>query len=69
MSARKQRFINLGTRIDCNAGGRGVAGSDPAAAPGDYVTVNVSYTFTPLFAGLSLVQQQDLPGMATQRLQ
>ena len=47
----------------------GVGGSDPAAAPGDYVTVNVSYTFTPLFAGLSLVQQQDLPGMAMQRLQ
>ena len=47
----------------------GVAGSDPAAAPGDYVTVNVSYTFTPMFAGLSLVQQQDLPGMAMQRLQ
>jgi hypothetical protein len=47
----------------------GVAGSDPAAPPGDYVTVNVNYTFTPLFAGLSLVPQQNLPGMAMQRLQ
>jgi Flp pilus assembly protein TadG len=46
----------------------GVEGSTPAATPGDYVTVNVSYTFTPLFAGLSLVQQQPLTAMAMQRL-
>lgn len=46
----------------------GVEGSSPTAIPGDYVTVNVSYTYTPLFAGLSLVQEQPLTGMAMQRL-
>ncbi len=39
------------------------------AAPGDYVTVNVNYTFTPLFAGLSLAQGQTVQGMGMQRLQ
>jgi hypothetical protein len=46
----------------------GVEGGNPASTPGDYVTVNVSYTFTPLFAGLSLVQEQPLTAMAMQRL-
>jgi len=46
----------------------GVTGGSPAAAPGDYVTVNVSYTFTPLFAGLTLLQAQPLTAMAMQRL-
>lgn len=46
----------------------GVEGSIPTSAPGDYVTVNVSYTFAPLFAGLSLVQEQPLTAMAMQRL-
>ena len=33
----------------------GVSGaSAPTAAPGDYVQVNVSYTFTPVFSGVSL---------------
>ena len=28
-------------------------GGDPSTPPGDYVTVSVNYTFTPLFSGLS----------------
>jgi Flp pilus assembly protein TadG len=46
----------------------GVEGSTPTSAPGNYVTVNVSYTFAPLFAGLSLVQEQPLTAMGMQRL-
>jgi Flp pilus assembly protein TadG len=46
----------------------GVVGSDPVSTPGDYVTISVSYTFNPLFAGLSVVQQQALTAMAMQRL-
>ncbi len=33
-----------------------VAGaSDPSAEPGDYVQINVSYTYTPIFAGVTVV--------------
>jgi hypothetical protein len=51
---------------DCSA----VRGSNPASVPGDYIRVNVAYTFAPLFSGLSLVTQLDLErtAMAMQRL-
>jgi Flp pilus assembly protein TadG len=42
---------------------------DPTAVPGDYLTVNVNYTFAPLVSGLSLVPGQTLEAMAIQRLQ
>jgi Flp pilus assembly protein TadG len=41
----------------------------PTTTPGDYLTVNVSYAFTPLFAGLSFAAAQTLNGMGMQRLQ
>ena len=46
-----------------------VPGGDAAAVPGDYVTVTVNYTFRPLFAGLSFVPEQTIPGIGMQRLQ
>jgi Flp pilus assembly protein TadG len=42
---------------------------DASATPGDYVTVNVDYTFTPLFSGLSIVSAKTLNGSGMQRLQ
>jgi hypothetical protein len=37
--------------------------------PGDYIAVNVTYSFTPIFAGLSLAPTKTLVGSAMQRLQ
>jgi Flp pilus assembly protein TadG len=37
-------------------------------SPGDYVSVNVTYNFTPLFAGLSLAPTRVLTGAAIMRL-
>jgi Flp pilus assembly pilin Flp len=49
---------------DCRAQG------DPNTKPASYVTVNVNYSFTPLFSGLSfLAQQQTLQGIGMQSLQ
>jgi Flp pilus assembly pilin Flp len=47
---------------DCGAFGQ------PQASPGDYITVKVTYTFAPLFSGLSLVQEQQRQALAMQRL-
>ena len=51
------------TPFNCAAAG------NASATPGDYVTVQVTYTFAPLFAGLSLIQGQTLSGSGMQRLQ
>lgn len=45
------------------------AAGDASASPGDYVTVNVDYAFTPLFGGLSFVPAQTLSAVGMQRLQ
>ncbi|MBV9016369.1 MAG: pilus assembly protein [Alphaproteobacteria bacterium] len=37
--------------------------------PGDYVTVGVTYSYTPLFSGISLVSSQTLASSGIQRLQ
>jgi Flp pilus assembly protein TadG len=50
---------------NCSSAGAGYV----ANVPGDYVKVNVSYTYNPIFAGLSLVPSQTLSGQAMQRLQ
>jgi hypothetical protein len=47
---------------DCSAQG------DPATKPARYVTVNVSYTFTPLVSELSLVPRQALAAKGLQSL-
>jgi Flp pilus assembly protein TadG len=39
-----------------------------AATPGDYVEVDVTYSFTPTFAGLSLVSARTLTAKSMQRL-
>jgi len=49
--------------FDCSATG------DASTTPGDYVTVNVNYTFQPLFAGLSLASGRTLTSTGMQRLQ
>jgi hypothetical protein len=49
--------------FDCTAAG------SPGVAPGDYLTVTVSYAYAPIFAGLSLASSQTLQGTGMQRLQ
>jgi Flp pilus assembly protein TadG len=49
--------------FDCSAVG------DPSHTPGDYVIVNVTYSYTPIFSGLSLAPSQTLRSSAIQRLQ
>jgi hypothetical protein len=49
--------------FDCSAAG------NSAVVPGDYVTVQVSYSYTPAFAGLSLASSQTLTSTALERLQ
>ena len=49
--------------FDCSAAG------NSAVVPGDYVTVQVSYTYTPTFTGLSLASSQTLTSTALERLQ
>jgi Flp pilus assembly protein TadG len=45
------------------------AAGDASATPGDYVTVNVNYSFRPLFSGLSFVPNKTLAATGVQRLQ
>jgi hypothetical protein len=49
--------------FDCSAAG------NAGVAPGDYIAVNVNYSYTPTFSGLSLASSQTLTGSAMQRLQ
>jgi Flp pilus assembly protein TadG len=49
--------------FDCTATG------NSAVIPGDYVTVQVNYSYTPAFAGLSLASSQKLTSTALERLQ
>jgi Flp pilus assembly protein TadG len=49
--------------FDCSAAG------NSAVVPGDYVTVEVSYSYTPTFTGLSLASSQTLTSTALERLQ
>ena len=38
------------------------------ATPGDYITIRVNYSYSPLFSGLSLASAQTLTASGTQRL-
>jgi hypothetical protein len=49
---------------NCSSAG----GAYVANLPGDYVKVRVSYTYNPIFGGLSLVPSQTLSGQGMQRL-
>jgi Flp pilus assembly protein TadG len=49
--------------FDCSAAG------NSAVVPGDYVTVQVSYSYTPAFTGLSLASSQTMTSTALERLQ
>ena len=49
--------------FDCSTVG------NSAVIPGDYVTVEVNYSYAPAFAGLSLASSQTLTGTALERLQ
>jgi Flp pilus assembly protein TadG len=49
--------------FNCSAAG------DASKTPGDYVRVAVSYSFTPLFGGISLAPSETLTGAGLQRLQ
>jgi Flp pilus assembly protein TadG len=42
--------------------------SDPAATPGDYIVVQVSYSYSPTFSGLSLASAQTMTATAMQRV-
>ena len=48
--------------FDCTAAG------DSSAKPGDYIGVNVSYAYTPTFAGLSLASARTLTASSMERL-
>jgi Flp pilus assembly protein TadG len=50
---------------DCS----GATPSDAAATPGDYIVVQVNYSYAPTFPGLSLASAQTLTAKAMQRLQ
>jgi Flp pilus assembly protein TadG len=45
------------------------AAGNSAVAPGDYVAVQVNYSYKPAFAGLSLASSQTLTSTAMERLQ
>jgi Flp pilus assembly protein TadG len=49
--------------FDCSAAG------NSAVAPGDYVTVQVTYSYNPAFTGLSLATSQTMTSTALERLQ
>ena len=49
--------------FDCSAAG------NSAVVPGDYVAVQVNYSYTPAFRGLSLASSQTLTSTAMERLQ
>jgi Flp pilus assembly protein TadG len=40
-----------------------------STSPGDYIEIDVTYSYTPTFAGLSLVSAQTLTGKSMERLQ
>jgi Flp pilus assembly protein TadG len=42
--------------------------SGSASAPGDYIEVDVTYSYSPTFAGLSLASAQTLTGKSVERL-
>lgn len=48
--------------FDCSAVG------GPSTRPGDYIEVDVSYSYAPTFAGLSLASAQTLTGKSMERL-
>jgi Flp pilus assembly protein TadG len=43
--------------------------SNPSGIPGDYIVVQVNYSYAPTFSGLSLASAQTLTSTAMQRLQ
>jgi Flp pilus assembly protein TadG len=49
--------------FDCSSVG------NPGVTPGDYIQVQVTYSYSPIFAGLSLASSQTLTGTAMERLQ
>jgi len=49
--------------FDCSAAG------NSGVIPGDYVVVQVNYSYNPTFSGLSLASSQTLTGTAMERLQ
>jgi Flp pilus assembly protein TadG len=49
--------------FDCSAAG------NSAVVPGDYVTVQVNYSYRPAFSGLSLASSRTLTSTAMERLQ
>jgi Flp pilus assembly protein TadG len=49
--------------FDCSSVG------NPGVTPGDYIQVQVTYSYSPIFAGLSLASSQTLIGTAMERLQ
>jgi hypothetical protein len=49
--------------FDCSSVG------NPGVTPGDYIQVQVTYSYSPTFAGLSLASSQTLTSTALERLQ
>jgi Flp pilus assembly protein TadG len=49
--------------FDCSTTG------NPGVTPGDYIVVQVTYSYTPTFSGLSLASSQTLTSSSLQRLQ
>jgi Flp pilus assembly protein TadG len=49
--------------FDCSSAG------SPGVTPGDYIVVQVTYSYTPTFSGLSLASSQTLTSTSLQRLQ
>ena len=49
--------------FDCSATG------NPGVTPGDYIVVQVTYSYTPTFSGLSLASSQTLTSTSLERLQ
>jgi hypothetical protein len=49
--------------FDCSTTG------NPGVTPGDYIVVQVTYSYAPTFAGLSLASSQNLTGTSLERLQ
>jgi Flp pilus assembly protein TadG len=47
----------------------GATPANAAATPGDYITVQVNYSYAPTFSGLSLASARTLTATAMQRLQ
>ena len=46
----------------------GATPSNPAGTPGDYIVVQVNYSYAPTFAGLSLASAQTMTPTAMQRV-